>query len=161
MHLQSIWTRGFVCWDFTNSPFWYGRYIQAVIMFQGFLQSTQRASLYYFRRIYTMWFLPHLFCHPDLFISQKFCVCADNTNLVPNQSHDNFWRDGVKQWSDVLHKERFISISISRFLFFFQLQLLRTYWVLTSYFVILKILSLFGRFQFWAATRFREVICPR
>ena len=119
VHLQSIWTRGFVCWDFTNSPFWYGRYIQAVIMFQGFLQSTQRASLYYFRRIYTMWFLPHLFCHPDLFISQKFCVCADNTNLVPNQSHDNFWRDGVKQWSDVLHKERFISISISRFLFFF------------------------------------------
>ena len=119
VHLQSIWTRGFVCWGFTNSPFWYGRYIQAVIMFQGFLQSTQRASLYYFRRIYTMWFLPHLFCHPDLFISQKFCVCADNTNLVPNQSHDNFWRDGVKQWSDVLHKERFISISISRFLFFF------------------------------------------
>ena len=50
---------------------------------------------------------------------QKFCACADNTNLVPNQSHDNFWRDGVKQWSDVLHKERFISISISRFLFFF------------------------------------------
>ena len=36
-------------------------------------------------------------------------------------------------------------------------------WVFTSFFLILKIvyMSLFGRFQFWAPTRFPEVICPR
>ena len=37
---------------------------------------TQQTSLYYFRRIYTMWFLPHLFCRHDI-PSKKF--------LVPNK----------------------------------------------------------------------------
>ena len=41
--------------------------------------------------------------------------------------------------------------------------MLWTYWVFTSYFVILITfcMSLFGRFQFWVPTRFPEVICPR
>ena len=75
-----LWTRDNVFCGFPDSPLWYGHYIQAVIMFQGFfLQPTQRASLYYFRRIYTMWLLPHLFCCHDLLIFQKFCECLDHT----------------------------------------------------------------------------------
>ena len=75
-----LWTRDNIFCGFPDSPLWYGHYIQAVIMFQGFfLQPTQRASLYYFRRIYTMWLLPHLFCCHDLLIFQKFCECLDHT----------------------------------------------------------------------------------
>ena len=74
--------------------------------------------------------------------------------------------------SEVLHKERFICISIkSLFLLFsfidkkglfhislFQLQLLWTY-----YFVIINFfcMPLFGRFQFWTLTGFPDVICFR
>ena len=75
-----LWTGDHVFCGFPDSPLWYGHYIQAVIMFQWFfLQPTQWASLYYFRRIYTMWLLPHLFCCHDLLIFQKFCECLDHT----------------------------------------------------------------------------------
>ena len=62
------------CWSFSNSPLQYGYYIQTVIVFHWvFLLPTQWASLYYFMRIYTMWFLPHLFSRCDLFTFKKFC----------------------------------------------------------------------------------------
>ena len=79
-----------------------------------FLQPTQQAGLYYFWRTYRMWFLMHLFCCHDLFTFQKFCACIDDTFLVPNKFHDNHWKDSEKWWSEVLHKERFICILISR-----------------------------------------------
>ena len=44
-------------------------------------------------------------------------------------------------------------------LIFFQLHLLWTSWVFSSYFMILKILSLFGPFWFWTLTSFPEVVC--
>ena len=48
-------TRSIVRWGCPNTPFWYGRCIQAVIVFHWlFLQPTQQASLHYFRRIWTM-----------------------------------------------------------------------------------------------------------
>ena len=44
-----------LCWRLPDSLFWYGCYIQALIVFQWFfLQPTQQASLNYFRGIYTM-----------------------------------------------------------------------------------------------------------
>ena len=114
-----------------------------------------------------MWFLPHLFCHHDLFTFQKFCACVDETFLVPNKYT---WQSLERQqeimaWNYSLQEDRFICKLRSRliFLIFCQLQLGWTYWVFTSYFMILKILcmSLFGCFRFWAPTRFPEVICPR
>ena len=129
-----------------------------------FLQPTQRASLYYFRKIYTMWFLPHVFCHHDLFTLQKFCACIDKTFLVPNKST---WQssekpDGLMAWTSSLQEERFIWRLINRFisLIFYQLQLLWRYWVFTCYSMILEILcmSLFGRFQFWVPTHFLNLI---
>ena len=61
-------TRGIFHWGFPETLFHYGHCIQAVTVFHWFfLQPTQRTSLYYFRRINTMWFLPHLFCRHDLF----------------------------------------------------------------------------------------------
>ena len=63
-----------VRWDFLNSPLQYGYYIQTFIVFHCvFLLPTQWASLYYFMRIYTMWFLPHFFSCCDLFTFKKFC----------------------------------------------------------------------------------------
>ena len=86
----------------------YGCCIQAVIVFQWpFLQPIQRASLYYFR-IYTMWFLPHLFCCNDLFNFQKFCECVDATFLFPYESHDNCSRESKKKWSEVLHRDNLL-----------------------------------------------------
>ena len=142
--------------------------MQAVILFQWFfLQPTQWASLYYFRKIYTMWFLLHLFFRHDLFTFPNFCGCVDDTFLVPNESA---WQSLERQreimvWSSSLFEERFICRSISRSisLMFNQLQFPSTYCVFTNYFMILKnfCMPLFGRFQFWAPTRFSEVICPR
>ena len=63
-----------VCWGFSNSPLQYGYYIQTVIVFHWiFLLPTQWASLYYFMRIYTMWFLPHFFSRWYLFTFKTFC----------------------------------------------------------------------------------------
>ena len=79
-----LWTRGIVRWAFSDSLFQHGCCIQAVIVFHWlFLQPTQQATLYYFGRIYTMWFLLHLFCHHELFTFHKFCTSLDDTFLVP------------------------------------------------------------------------------
>ena len=60
---------------------------QPVSVFQWFfLDPTQRANLYYFRRVYTMWFLRHLFCRHDLFTFQKFW--AIHFQFLAS-SHDN------------------------------------------------------------------------
>ena len=84
--------------------------------------------------------------------------------LVPNKFHDNHWKDSEKWWSEVLHKERFICILISRlisiiFLSTFVLNILS----LCQLFCDSETfsMSLFGHFQFWAPTRFPKVICPR
>ena len=107
------------------------------------------------------------FLQPWFVNLQKFCACVDHTFLVPNVS---VWKLLERQrelmvWSSSLHEEKFICRSIIRFfsLILYQLQLLWTYWVFTSYFVILKIfyMSLFRCFRFWAPTHFPEVICPR
>ena len=148
-------TTDIVRWVFLDSPLWYGLCIEAVTVFQlFFLQPTQRASSYYFRKIYRIWFLSHLFCRHDLFTFQIFCACVEDTFLVPNESHDNRWRESEKQWSQVLHEYRFICISISRFISLIFLStsfalnmdvhvnytsMLQTRWVFTCYFVILKI----------------------
>ena len=79
-------------WRFSESPLRCKCYIKAVIV----LQPTQRASLYYFKRMYVMRFLPHLFCRHDSFTLQKICGCVDDTFLVPNESHDNHCRDSEK-----------------------------------------------------------------
>ena len=117
-----------------------------------FPQPTQQGTLYYFRRIYT---IPHLFCRSDLFIFQKFCTCVDDTFLVPNESG---WQS----------RERFIYFcrSISRFislvLFFFSTSVALN--IFSFYQLSLDsetfFMSLFGCSQFWAPTRFPEVICP-
>ena len=92
----------------------------------------------------------------------KFCTCVDHTFLVPNVSG---WQSLERQqeimiWSSTLHKEKFICRLIIKFisLIFYQLQLLWTCWIFTSYFMILKIfyMSLFGHFQLWASTRFQK-----
>ena len=96
-------------YGFCNSLLWHECYIQTEIVFQwSFLKPTQWASLY--------WFLPLLFCYHDWFTFQKFCASIDGKFLVPNESHDNSWRDSEKWWSEVLHKERFICIPMSRFI---------------------------------------------
>ena len=96
-------------YGFCNSLLWYECYIQTEIVFQwSFLKPTQWASLY--------WFLPLLFCYHDWFTFQKFCASIDDTFLVPNESHDNCWRESEKWWSEVLHKETFICIPMSRFI---------------------------------------------
>ena len=142
-------TRNIFRWGLPDFLFRYGCYIQAVIVFQCFFCG-----------------LPHRFCHRDLFTFQKFCACVDNTFLVPNESawHSLERQQEIMVWSSSLHKERLICISISRFisLIIFQLQLLWTRWIFTSYFVISKnfCMFLFKRFRFWAPTCFLEVICP-
>ena len=75
-------SRGIVRWGCPNTPFRYGRCIQAVIVFHWFfLQPTQRASLYYFRGICTMIssasFLLSWFAY--------FLKIVRNTFLVPNE----------------------------------------------------------------------------
>ena len=51
-------TRDIFLLGFPLSPFWYAHHIQAVCVSQWFfLQHTQQASLHYFRKKYTMWFL--------------------------------------------------------------------------------------------------------
>ena len=106
------------------------------------------------------------FLQPWFVNLRKFCACVDQTFLVPNEST---WQSLERQreiiiWSSSLHEKKFICRSINRFIspIFYQFQLLWIWWVFTSYFVILKIfcMSLFGRFWFWAPTRFPEVICP-
>ena len=81
-------TRGIVRWGCPNTPFRYGRYIQAVIVFHWFFQQpTQRASLYYFRGICTMissasfllsWFayLPKILCTTFL-VPNKFAIAGE------------------------------------------------------------------------------------
>ena len=142
----------------------YGCCIQAVIVFQWpFLQPIQRASLYYFR-IYTMWFLLHLFCCNDLLNFQKFCECVDATFLFPYESHDNCSIDSRKKWSEVLHSNNlhidkkiyFSSFSVN----FSKLQLLWTYWLQLRH-DFENFMSLFENFWFWVLTRFLAVICPR
>ena len=88
--------RTIVQWEFLDSLLWYRCYIQANIALHWIcLELTQLASLYYFNRIYKMWFLPQLLSQHDFFTFQKFCTCVDDTILVP---------------------VRFICISISRFI---------------------------------------------
>ena len=109
-------------WEFLDSLLWYRCYIQAIIVFHWIcLELTQLASLYYFNRIYKMWFLPHLLSHHDLFSFQKFCTCVDDTFLVP---------------------VRFICISISRFisLIFISIPVAWNILSLDHCFLILKIL---------------------
>ena len=82
-----------------------------------FVQPTQRVSLYYFRRIYTAWFLPPLFCRHDLFtlsfwqreiylhIDKWICfsyfslnlVCFEHTDFLPVISW--FWKLYVPIWA--------------------------------------------------------------
>ena len=92
-----------------DSSLRYGYYIQAVLTLHCnsdatykqpcvswfFLQPTEQASLFYFGRIFTMWFLPHLFCRHNLFTSQIFWSCL-NIFLVPNEYHDNRRKNNKK-----------------------------------------------------------------
>ena len=92
----------------------------------------------------------------------KFCACADNTFLVPTNSYDNRWRDSEKYCSEVLQKERSICILVSRFISLIFLQLLWTFWVFASYFLVFKILwPYLGTSNFGHPHIFPEVICPR
>ena len=148
-------------WRFSYSPFQYGRYIHAVIVFQWFFCSLPSEVPCIISGEYTRYHLPYLFSCKDLFTFQ-FCACVDDTFLVPNKSVQHLLE---RQW-EIIEEYIYFCRSISRFisLVFYQLQLLWTYWVFTSYLLILKLfppMYLFGHFRFRAPTRFPEVICPR
>ena len=85
--------------------------------------------------------------------------------LVPNECHDNCWRFNKKKWFKAQHKERFICISISKFVVsLIFLSTLVAFKILSLYqlFMILKMLcSYLGCFRFWVPTHFARVISPR
>ena len=106
-----------------------------------------------------MWFLPYLFCCHDLFTCQKFCACVDNTFLVPNEFHEMCWRGSKKYWSEVLHKDTFFWILISRCI---SLDFLSTSVALniSSRYLLFRdfgsFMSLFGHFRFWVPPIFQK-----
>ena len=57
--------------------------------------------------------------------------------------------------------ERFICLSISRFIYLIFPSTLADLNILNLYQLFRDFMSLFGRFRFWAPTRFPEVICLR
>ena len=103
-------TRDIVHWEYRDFPFQCGRYVQALIVFRWFfLQPTQQAKFASFQEdIHDFYII--FSCHHDLFTFQKFCTWVDDTFLVPNEPHDNRWRDSNISWSKVLHEESFICI---------------------------------------------------
>ena len=123
-----------------------------------FPQSTQRCTLYYFRRIYTIlltasfllqWFVypPILrMCRWYIFSSQRVCTTfAGETEII--EENINFYR------------------SISRFISLVFLSTSVTLNILSLYQLSLDFenfsMSLLGHFRFWAHTLFPEIICPR
>ena len=58
-------------------------------------------------RMYTMWFLPHLFCSHNSFTLQKICECVDDIFLVLNESHDNHCSDSEKNLQFCTKKDLF------------------------------------------------------
>ena len=63
-------------WGTPDSQFWHARYIQPVIVSEWFfLHLTQQARLYYFRKIYRMWF---------------YCETAKNYGLKFSTKRDLF-----------------------------------------------------------------------
>ena len=121
-------------------------------------------SLYYFRWVYTMWFLPHLFCRHELFTSQKKRMrrryISSSQRVCVTIAEETARNNGMKFCTRRhLSADRYEN---SFLLSFFQLQLLWTHWIFTSHFVVLDIScfckSLFGPFRFWASTFFLDVI---
>ena len=98
-----------------------------------------------------MWFLLHIFCCHKLFSLKTFCAC-DDTFLFPNES-------------EVLRKERFISILISIFIFisYFSVSV-SCFEHLSLYQFILWFWKLYFPIWCcwcWGATLFPEIISPR
>ena len=128
-----------------------------------FLQSTQQASLYYFSRVYTNRYTQCDFYH--IFTFQKFYACIDDTSLLPNESA---WQLLDKQqevmvWSTAQREIYFQNDKNDISLIFLSTSVAFNIWVITSYFMILKIfcMSLFRHFWFLVPTCFPEIICPR
>ena len=147
-------------WRFSYSPFQYGRYIHAVIVFQWFFRSLPSEVLCIILGEYTRYCLPHLFCCNDLFTLQ-FCACVDDTFLVPNESVQHLLE---RQWEIIEENINFYR-SISRFISLVFLSTSVTLNILSLYQLSLDFenfsMSLLGHFRFWAHTLFPEIICPR
>ena len=152
-------TRDIVRWRFSDSPFWYGCYIHAVIIFQWFFRSLPSKVLCIISGGYTWYHLPHLFCRNDLFTFQ-FCTWVDDTFLVPNESLRHLEE---RQWEIIVENINFRRL-ISRFISLVFLSTSVASNILSLYQLSLDFetffMSLFGRFLFWAHTHFPEVICP-
>ena len=147
-------------WRFSYSPFQYGCYIHAVILFQWFFRSLPSELLCIISEEYTRYRLPHLFCHNDLFTLQ-FYACIDDKFLVPNESVQHLLE---RQW-EIVEENIYFCRSISRFISLVFLSVSVALNILSLYQLSLHCenfsMSLFGRFRFWEHTHFPEVICPR
>ena len=98
-------------WKFSYSPFQYGCYIHAVIVFQWFFCNLPSEVLCIISGEYTRYRLPHLFCHNDLFTLQ-FYASVDDAFLVPNESVQHLQE---RQW-EVIEENIYFCRSISRFI---------------------------------------------
>ena len=121
-----------------------------------FPQSSQRGTLYYFRRILMI----HLFCHNDLFTFQ-FCTCVDDTFLVPIESA---WKSLGRQreitvWSSArrdiyLKIDKYIYFScfpfnFSRFEHIESLPVISWFW--NFFHAPIWVLPIFGAHPFWGS----------
>ena len=115
------------------------------------VKSCSVSCFYYFRRVYTMWFLLYLVHRHDLFTFQKFRTCVDDTFLVHNESHNN--------------RNLFVDWWVARFISLIFLSTSVALNILLSLYQLFcdfeNFISLFDRFRFWVPTRFPEVIRPR
>ena len=147
-------------WRFSYSPFQYGCYIHAVIVFQWFFRSLPSEVLYIISGGYTRYCSSYLFCRNDLFTFQ-FCACVDYTFLIPNESVRHLLE---RQW-EIIEENINLCRSINRFIFLVFLSTSAALNILSLYQLFFDFgtfpMCLFGPFRFWAPTRFPEVICPR
>ena len=138
----------------------YGCYIHGFIAFQWFFRNLPSELVCIISGGYTWYRLPHLFCRNDLFTFQ-FCACVDDTFLVSNESARHLLE---RQW-EIIEEKIYFCGSISGFISLVFLSTSVALSILSLYQLFRDSetfsMSLFGHFQFWAPTRFPEVICPR
>ena len=153
-------TRDIVRWRFSDSPFWYGRYVHAVIAFQWVFHSLPSEVLCIFSGGCTWYRLLHRFCHNDLFTFQ-FCTCVDDRFLVPIESA---WISLGRQreimvWSSArqdiylqIDKKVYFScfsFNFSRFEHIESLTVISWFWNL--FHVLICVLPILGDHPFWGS----------
>ena len=123
-----------------------------------FPQSTQRGTLYYFRRIYmiplTASFLPQWFVYPPILRMCRWYIFSSQ------RVRTTFAGETVRN-----NRKKYFCRLISRFISLVFLSASVTWNILSLYQLSLDFesfsMSLFGCFQFWVHTHFPEVIYPR